>query len=108
LHLTVNLGKLFSFFENHTYPIEGPDIQITGNAGKISKQSVASDWYLSLNEESAGRFPIQFTSNDKNNYKLISCENDMVIIQNTVTKDLMCVTKDTAESMIKRNWIVKN
>jgi|SaaInlStandDraft_2_1057019.scaffolds.fasta_scaffold16633_3 subtilisin family serine protease len=91
-----------------SHPIEGPDIQITGNAGKISKQSVASDWYLSLNEESAGRFPIQFTSNDKNNYKLISCENDMVIIQNTVTKDLMCVTKDTAESMIKRNWIVKN
>jgi len=62
---------------------------------------------LSLNEETAGQFPIQFTSNSKNNFKIISCEKDMVLIQNTVTKDLMCVTESTAESMIKRDWMIQ-
>ena len=86
---------------------ESSEIQITGSAGKISKSDSVSDWYLSLNENLVGRFPIKFTSNEKNNFKIISCEKDMVIIQNLETKDLMCVSESTAESMIKRNWVIQ-
>ena len=97
-------------FDNilESQPVESSDIQITGNAGKLAKSNAISDWYISLyEEEKIGQFPMKFTSNEKNNYKIISCEKDMIIIQNTVTKDLMCVTKSTAESMIKRDWIIR-
>ena len=86
---------------------ESSEIQITGSAGKISKSDSVSDWYLSLNENLVGHFPIKFTSNEKNNFKIISCEKDMVIIQNLETKDLMCVSESTAASMIKRNWVIQ-
>ena len=83
------------------------EIQITGSAGKLSKSNGVSDWYLSLNEDLVGHFPIKFTSNEKNNYKIISCEKDLIVIQNLETKDLMCVSESTAESMIKRNWVIQ-
>ena len=67
---------------------ESSEIQITGSAGKISKSDSVSDWYLSLNENLVGHFPIKFTSNEKNNFKIISCEKDMVIIQNLETDDV--------------------
>ena len=90
-----------------TTNIENSEIQITGSAGKLSKPNGISDWYLSLNEDLVGQFPIKFTSNEKNNFKIISCEEDMILIQNMKTKDLMCVTESTAESMIKRNWAIQ-
>lgn len=90
-----------------TTNMENSEIQITGSAGKLSKSNGVSDWYLSLNEGVVGQFPIKFISNEKNNYKIISCEKDLVIIQNIETKDLMCVTESTAESMIKRNWVIQ-
>ena len=86
---------------------ENSEIQITGSAGKLSKSDGISDWYLSLNEDVVGSFPIKFTSNENNNFKIISCEKDMVIIQNLETKDLICVSEFTAESMIKRNWVIQ-
>ncbi len=90
-----------------TTNMENSEIKITGSAGKLSKSNGVSDWYLSLNEGVVGQFPIKFISNEKNNYKIISCEKDLVIIQNIETKDLMCVTESTAESMIKRNWVIQ-
>ena len=86
---------------------EKSEIKITGSAGKLSKSSSISDWYASLNEELVGHFPIKFTSNEKKNFKIISCEENMIIIQNIETKDLMCVSETTAKSMIKRDWIIQ-
>ena len=62
---------------------------------------------MSLNEDLVAHFPIKFTNNEKNNYKIISCEDGMVVIQNIETKDLMCVDKTTADSMVKRNWVIQ-
>jgi len=97
-------------FENMlaSQPKPTTELQITGNAGKLSKSNAISDWYRSLYENNeAGNFPIKFTSNEKNNYEIISCEKNRVLIQNTITKDVICVSKTTAESMIKRDWIIQ-
>ena len=97
-------------FENMlaSQPKPTTELQITGNAGKLSKSNSVSDWYHSLYEnKETGSFPIKFTSNEKKNYEIISCEKNMVLIQNTITKDLLCVSKTTAESMIKRDWIIQ-
>jgi hypothetical protein len=90
-----------------TIDTENSEIQITGSAGKLSKSSGVSDWYSSLNGNSVGYFPIKFTNNEKNNYKIISCEKDLVLIQNIKTKDLLCVSESTAKSLINRNWVIQ-